>query len=156
MFKSKLACKFWHLKQWQGSRGKIIFSILKTMTPTCTWRPQLGPSLATFLTRQRLSGPQGQFSRAGRGRGSGVLTQDRWARMWKETHIKLPWQICTFVILWHCCAIFGQSTKKKIDTNWPFWDILWFMGRGQVDGPGIHVVTFESPWKLEGEAGPTV
>ena len=52
---------------------------LKTMTPTCTWRPQLGPSLATFLTRQRLSGPQGQFSRAGRGRGSGVLTQDRWA-----------------------------------------------------------------------------
>ena len=37
------------------------------------------PVVAAFLTRWRLSGPQGQFSRAHRGWGSGVLTQDRWA-----------------------------------------------------------------------------
>ena len=48
--------------------------------------------------------------------------------MWKETHIELQWQICACVIVWHCCAIFGRSTQKKV------WHKLAFLGHSVIYG----------------------
>ena len=46
----------------------------------------------------------------------------------KLTYIELQWQICACVIVWHCCVIFGQSTKKKV------WHKLAFLGHSVIYG----------------------